>query len=134
MRTKNCVFVVLVLALLFSGCSGGNPADKKQDFLFNEDSTHFYGGRPADEITFEGLHDYIDQYADTQISQMFFCVTAQRTCYDSDVWDNRWESYDANDVRALKPKSQFRPEDEAAAVKEWDREESVMYYGRSTSG
>ena len=128
MITKNCLFIAVVFTLLLTGYSLADSVEEKTGLLFNEDSTHFYGGRPAEEMTIEGLHKFIDQYADTQISQMFFCVNAKRTSYDSDVWDNRWENYDANYLRALKPKSQFRPEDELAAVKQWDREEAVMYY------
>jgi hypothetical protein len=133
MRTKNCVFIAVVFTLLFGGYSLAEGAEEKMGLLFNEDSTHFYGGRPAEEMTIEGLHKFIDQYADTQISQMFFCVTAMRTSYDSDVWDNRWENYDVNELKALKPRSQFRPEDELAAVKQWDREEAVINYQKSLS-
>ena len=98
MRTRNYVFAAVVLALLFSGYSLAEGVEKKQGIIFNDDNGHFFG--PADKeekMTVEGLHEYVDLYAGTQISQMFFCVNAERTVYNSKVWNNLAE-LDENDL------------------------------------
>lgn len=59
--------------------------------ILNEDDSHFFGSRTADDMTTEGLHAFVDQYAGTKVSHLFLCPNAMRTSYDSEVWDAIWE-------------------------------------------
>ena len=80
--------------------------EKKSDLglIFNEDSSHFFQTRPAEKMTVEGLHEHVDQYAQTQVSRIFFNVNAQCTSYQSKVWSSIW---DDKDVDALKSESNW---------------------------
>lgn len=54
----------------------------------NEDNEHFYGCRPAEEMTADGCRRLVDYYADLScVRGMMFCVNMQRALYDSDVWE-----------------------------------------------
>ena len=46
--------------------------------------------RPPEKMTLEGLQEFIDQYAGTQVSQLFFCPNGMRVNYDTRAKD--WES------------------------------------------
>ena len=57
----------------------------------NEDNSHFYGGRAGDDMTLDGLHAWVDQYADTKASHLFLCPNAMRASYRSKAFDPIWE-------------------------------------------
>ena len=59
--------------------------------VINEDNSHFFGSRSADEMTLEGLHAFVDQYANTKVSHLFLCPNAMRVNYRSDIWDAIWD-------------------------------------------
>ncbi|MBO7680667.1 MAG: hypothetical protein J6S75_13495, partial [Thermoguttaceae bacterium] len=46
--------------------------------IINEDTSHFFVSRTPDEMTVEGLHAFIDQYADTAVTHIFFCTGGGR--------------------------------------------------------
>ena len=61
----------------------------------NEDDSHFFGSRSAEEMSIEGLHAFIDQYANTAVSQLFLCPNAMKASYRSkvrDVWPNSFRA------------------------------------------
>jgi hypothetical protein len=60
----------------------------------NEDSTHFYHTRSADQMTEECVDAFIDTYAGTDVREMMFNVNARYTSYPSEVWQNYWHGYD----------------------------------------
>ncbi len=59
--------------------------------FLNEDNSHFFGSRTAEDMTLEGLHAFVDQYAGTKVSHLVLNPSAMRTSYKSDVWDAIWE-------------------------------------------
>ena len=59
--------------------------------IINEDNSHFFGSRSADEMSIEGLNAFVDQYANTKVTHLFLCPSAMRASYASDVWDRIWD-------------------------------------------
>lgn len=57
----------------------------------NEDDSHFYGFRPAEAMSLEGLNAFVDQYAGTQVKELFLCPNAQKASYRSKVFTPVWE-------------------------------------------
>ena len=64
--------------------------------ILNEDDSHFYFSRTEKEMTLEGLQALVDQYAGTQVTQLFFNPNCQRTSYRSQVWEPIWEHGNQN--------------------------------------
>lgn len=62
--------------------------------VINEDSSHFFGTRSAEQMTRESLHAWVDQYAGTQVSHLFLNPNCMRTSYRSAVWDAIWDQGD----------------------------------------
>ena len=52
--------------------------------MINEDNSHFFGTRQADDMTLEGLHAFVDQYAGTEASHLFLCPNAMRAISQHD--------------------------------------------------
>ena len=65
-------------------------AQSRLGLAFNEDNSHFFGSRPPSQMTREGLHAFVDQYAGTSVSHLLLCPNAMRASYDSRVWDAIW--------------------------------------------
>ena len=62
--------------------------------ILNEDDSHFFGARAADQMTLDGLHAWVDQYANTAVSHLFLCPNAMKASYGSRVRDPIWELKD----------------------------------------
>jgi hypothetical protein len=63
----------------------------QQGLILNEDCNHFFIVRSEKDMTQESLFAFIDQYAETQISQIVLNPNCMRTSYRSAVWENIWE-------------------------------------------
>ncbi|MBR2586509.1 MAG: family 10 glycosylhydrolase [Thermoguttaceae bacterium] len=59
--------------------------------ILNEDTSHFFVTRTPDEMTVEGLHAFIDQYADTAVTHIFFCTGGGRVNVAGSVHQAIWE-------------------------------------------
>ncbi len=57
----------------------------------NEDDSHFFGSRFPEQMTLEGLHAFVDQYANTKVSHLFLCPNAMKASFRSAVWDAIWD-------------------------------------------
>jgi len=78
---------LLTMLLALSPMSFSDPLA----LAINEDNSHFFGSRTADDMTLPGLYAFVDQYAGTKVSHLFLCPNAMRASYDSAVWDAIWE-------------------------------------------
>ena len=69
------------------------PAVQSRGLVINEDNGHFCLYRAADKMTRAGLQEFIDQYADTQVTHLFFCPNGMRINYrtKADGWESIWE-------------------------------------------
>jgi len=73
--------ILLVLALNTTEFHG---------LAINEDDSHFFGSRTADQMTREGLLAFVDQYAGTKVSHLFLCPNAMKASFASTVFDPIW--------------------------------------------
>jgi hypothetical protein len=60
----------------------------------NEDNSHFYAWHPREEMTVSGLNAWLDQYADTGVSELLFCPNGQRSNVASQHRQSVWDGFD----------------------------------------
>ena len=60
--------------------------------VINEDNSHFFGTRSADQMTVEGLNAFIDQYAGTKVTHLFLNPNAMRASFRSTSRDAIWDA------------------------------------------
>ncbi|MBX7256786.1 MAG: family 10 glycosylhydrolase [Candidatus Hydrogenedentes bacterium] len=80
----------VVLCLAISTPLLGVGADKTP-FIINEDNSHFFGSRNAGDMTLDGLHAFVDQYAGTAVTHLFLNPNAMRASHESAARDAIWE-------------------------------------------
>lgn len=83
----------MLVCVAFSAPLLGTPAGKTP-FVINEDNSHFYGSRTADDMTLDGLHAFVDQYAGTAVTHLFLNPNAMRASHESAARDSIWETGD----------------------------------------
>ena len=87
----------VVRTALLSACAclaiSGWAAARSQapTLIINEDDSHFFGSRSAEQMTTEGLRAFVDQYANTAVTHLFLCPNAMKASYRSKVRDAIWE-------------------------------------------
>ena len=90
---------IVVNILLISACFipfsnyvyGEKPAASKLGLVINEDNSHFFGTRTADQMTLVGLYAFIDQYAGTKVNHLFLNPNAMRASFRSTSRDSIWD-------------------------------------------
>ncbi|HNR31706.1 MAG TPA: hypothetical protein PKI11_12530 [Candidatus Hydrogenedentes bacterium] len=91
----SCLRVMGIRALLAGACvflaQGGAAAAPEPGLVINEDDSHFFGSRSADQMSIEGLNAFVDQYAGTKVSHLFLCPNAMKASFRSKVWDAIWD-------------------------------------------
>ena len=80
--------MITICLILSSLCtvSSDNPI-----VILNEDNSHFFGSRTANDMTIEGLNAFVDQYANTCVTHLFLNPNAMRASFDSNTRDAIWE-------------------------------------------
>ena len=71
--------------------------------VINEDNSHFFGTRPAEMMTAEGLNAFVDQYAGTQVTHLFLNPNAMRASHRSSVRDAIWDEGTQHMPKAEEP-------------------------------
>ncbi len=66
-------------------------AKARSVFVINEDNSHFYGSRQAGDMTMEGLHAFVDQYAGSAVTHLFLCPNAMRASFRSKTREAIWD-------------------------------------------
>ncbi len=59
--------------------------------IINEDNSHFFGSREAEDMTRAGLEAFVDQYADTAVTHLFLCPNAMRASFRSRTREAIWD-------------------------------------------
>ena len=59
--------------------------------ILNEDNSHFFFTRKPEDMTIDGLHGFVDQYADTAVTHIFFNVNASRANVANPAREAIWE-------------------------------------------
>ncbi len=90
--------LLLVGCVVMPGLAGrayGADADRswlrEPALIINVDNSHYFGSFEADRMTREGLHAYVDQYAGTKVTHIFWCPNAMRASFASKTRDPIWE-------------------------------------------
>ena len=86
-----CTVVGVALFTFIGANSAWAELNEPLGLVINEDNSHFFGSRSADEMTLQGLHQFVDQYADTKVSHLFLCPNAMRASFKSKTRDAIWE-------------------------------------------
>ncbi len=94
-----CVIPVLLLAVApgpaADSSSGSVPPTARllppPGLILNEDDSHFFGSRAADDMTLSGLQAFVDQYANSAVPQLVLCPNAMKASYRSHARDAIWE-------------------------------------------
>ncbi|MCP4644229.1 MAG: hypothetical protein GY851_27550 [bacterium] len=79
--------MVVTLCAVAGAAESGEPLG----IVINEDNSHFFGSRTADDMTMEGLHQFVDQYAGTKVSHLFLCSNSMRASFKSATREAIWE-------------------------------------------
>lgn len=58
--------------------------------VINEDNSHFFVNRTPEEMTIEGLNEFVDQYADTAVTHLFLNPNASRANFTNSARDAIW--------------------------------------------
>jgi len=82
------VFILCISLQVLTAAAGGGGAPL---FILNEDDSHFYFSRTAEDMSQAGLEAWVDQYAGTKVTHLFLCPNAMRASYNSAVWDPIWD-------------------------------------------
>ena len=99
MKTKNNVFFVLALTLLFGGALSANEVKETRALMLNQDCDNFYSSRRPEKMTIEGLNELIDHYSVGQVSHVFINANAMRTGYRTSAkgWQSIWDGNNPDD-------------------------------------
>lgn len=85
-----------LLTLIAIVLAAGTPLpqhcqSKPLGLVINEDNSHFFMSRSAEDMTQEGLNAWVDQYANTTVTHLFLCPNSMKASYRSQVWDAIWD-------------------------------------------
>ena len=84
----------------------------------NEDDSHYFATRAGQRLDVETVASWVDQYADTQVTELLLCPNCMRASFDSAVWDPIWRGYDP-DGPDDQPLFASRPPEERPGVRGW---------------
>ncbi len=91
MRCSGSILVAVFLA--FAAVAVAQP-DQRSVLVVNEDNSHFFGSRTAEQMNLAGLHQFVDQYANSAVTHLFLCPNAMRANFASKVRDPIWKPVD----------------------------------------
>lgn len=86
MRSKGALWLAVGL-----GSAVFLPAGEKAVLILNEDNSHFFGSRTAEQMNLAGLNQFVDQYADSAVTHLFLCPNAMRANFRSHSRDAIWD-------------------------------------------
>jgi len=87
--------LVILWLMSLAGCAHKPaPVEKLTGLLLNYDSTDLFYYTPPDKISGQAVDDQMDQFARAGVTVLMCNVNAQRTNYNSAVFDPFWRGYD----------------------------------------
>lgn len=95
--TQRGLALALALALPPAALGGETEGAMRNLFVINEDDSHFFGTRQADQMTLDGLQRFIDQYAGTAVTHLFLCPNAMRASFRSRTREAIWDPVDGKE-------------------------------------
>ena len=94
-------------SITVSATDPGNPSPTPV-FAINTDNGHFFVSRSAEEMNLKGLHAWVDQYANTQLTHMFICPSARRASFRSKTREAIWDPVDGEEPQHRWPQNAKR--------------------------
>ena len=91
MMARRGSMALMKALLLGAGVVARGQAGKGPVLVVNEDNSHFFGSRPPEAMTIEGLNQFVDQYAGSKVTHLFLCPNAMRANFPSAARDAIWE-------------------------------------------
>jgi len=90
--------LVIVVATLLPGLGvvARGQGGERPVLVVNEDNSHFFGSRLPEQMNVPGLHQFVDQYADSAVTHLFLCTNAMRANVRSKVRDAIWDPVKGN--------------------------------------
>ncbi len=79
--------------------------------VINEDNSHFFGTRQAADMTLDGLHAFVDQYAGSRVTHLFLCPNAMRASFRSKTRDAIWDPVNGKSPTGQWPRNAKRLHD-----------------------
>jgi hypothetical protein len=98
MTTRSYITALLLsVALSVSGCRERQPQDSESAHrvIYNLDSSQFFLGTFG-PINGETMDRFVDDHARAGVTDLYINVNAQRTNFDSAVWEAAWEQKNPN--------------------------------------
>lgn len=86
--------VAVFACIALWSCSRAFSGDARPLLILNEDDSHFFGTRSAEQMNIEGLRAFVDQYANTAVTHLFLCPNAMKASHRSQARDAIWEFKD----------------------------------------
>ncbi len=84
------MLLVFLIGTVLEAAKASSLQPPASGLVINEDDSHFFGFRTADQMTREGLLAFVDQYAGTRVSHLFLCPNAMKASFASKVFDPIW--------------------------------------------
>lgn len=91
---KLATVVSLGVCWFLPTCGWSQAQGQRTPLMLNEDDSHFFGSRSAEQMNMEGLHAFVDQYANTAVTHLFLCPNAMKASHRSQARDAIWEFKD----------------------------------------
>ena len=91
MRTRRYFLPLSILCLAVSAFVPYSSSAAEPGLIINEDNSHFFTTRTAEEMTLEGLQAFVDQYAGTKVSHLFLSPNSMKASFASTTREAIWE-------------------------------------------
>ncbi len=103
--------LLLSVLLLVSPCRGDDVRPLRNMLVINEDNSHFFGSRGPEQMTLEGLHAWVDQYAGGAVTHLFLCSNSMRASFRSKSRDAIWDPVNGTEPQGRWPENAKRLHD-----------------------
>lgn len=88
-RIWRTIFYIALACAFSVGVDGAEPFENM--LVINEDNSHFFFNRTSDEMTVDGLNEFVDQYANTAVTHLFLNPNASRANFTNPARNAIWE-------------------------------------------
>jgi len=96
--------------------------------IFNQDCDAFLMSRAGERLDAKAVATWVDQYARTQVREMFLNVNARRASFPSKSWETYWDGYLPNAAEG-EPWFEGRPKEWFERLgKDWERQLRAMIH------
>ncbi len=92
---KMATFTAAASSQYYAIANGAAPLFAQRGGIsLNYDDSSFFSWHPTGEMNAAGVDAWVDQFASTQVDQLLFCLSSQRSDVASEVRQTIWDGYD----------------------------------------